>query len=58
MGFVAKQNSDFWFFWDTLLDNAEDLRKVLKKQNILDILEAKKKHGRGRQVMTDVQVLL
>ena len=20
MGFVAKQNSDFWFFWDTLLD--------------------------------------
>ena len=20
MGFVAKQNSDFWVFWDTLLD--------------------------------------
>ena len=38
VGFVAKQNSDFWFFWDTLIDNHTIFAKY--RNWILLILQA------------------
>ena len=56
MGFVAKQNSDFWVFWDTLGDNNNHENYIQNNENELidgisvkTLAQPQEEAHRGRQ---------
>ena len=49
MGFVAKQNSDFWFFWDTLMCKPGTKEEPSHNETVQEIKRRRKQEKRKQQ---------